>query len=587
MNEDDNTFYKKVNNNKIWIKLNNFNKNAPIGSDNPIYAIKFERIGMNTANAYLINTINKTILASEYEIKIKDLQKTIRSRSGIIRESIVSLIDTGEIKTTYDEIKINLNKGLSMIMEEWYGTDYYLENEMPTPVDDIHVDDSMLLEAENILSSDSPILGVKKHLDNIIAGEEKNKLFVFTLALSGKMNDKKKKTIICALQEAGAGKTWLLKNITSLYNSESVSHLTQRALNYMGENLRGKDILFIKELGNLDKEGSGSGNASIKMLSVDDGGLATTYTYRKEDGSFDTKTVYTDPITILTSSTRKSIDNQFVRRYWVFSPDTSSKQTKDIMKFKIKNNYQEQEVELGMRKYTDFDFSRGVLKALVSMIPSNLKIIVPFWKTIYSIMDTNNIRMRGDYDKIKLLIYLYAVLNYRCIPMIKIDNNGKEEDYYIITPQKTIDILRIARRPLIFMSKGTEARDYDLLEALKDLNIRAQTDIYSGDEITKKVIYRISQKLGWSAARVRATLNKFVDLGFMQKRDKPTVYILDMPITKIEENLSGYSELEDIEKLKMLYKQMVKEGNKILTDKLNIDYQFGEIEYVHTDYKKV
>lgn len=161
MNEDDNTFYKKVNNNKIWIKLNNFNKNAPIGSDNPIYAIKFERIGMNTANAYLINTINKTILASEYEIKIKDLQKTIRSRSGIIRESIVSLIDTGEIKTTYDEIKINLNKGLSMIMEEWYGTDYYLENEMPTPVDDIHVDDSMLLEAENILSSDSPILGLK------------------------------------------------------------------------------------------------------------------------------------------------------------------------------------------------------------------------------------------------------------------------------------------------------------------------------------------------------------------------------------------------------------------------------------------
>lgn len=401
------------------------------------------------------------------------------------------------------------------------------------------------------------------------------------------MNDKKKEDYNMCFTEAGAGKTWLLKNITSLYNSESVSHLTQRALNYMGENLRGKDILFIKELGNLDKEGSGSGNASIKMLSVDDGGLATTYTYRKEDGSFDTKTVYTDPITILTSSTRKSIDNQFVRRYWVFSPDTSSKQTEDIMKFKIKNNYQEQEVELGMRKYTDFDFSRGVLKALVSMIPSNLKIIVPFWKTVYSIMDTNNIRMRGDYDKIKLLIYLYAVLNYRCIPMIKIDNNGKEEDYYIITPQKTIDILRIARRPLIFMSKGTEARDYDLLEALKDLDIRAQTDIYSGDEITKKVIYRISQKLGWSAARVRATLNKFVDLGFMQKRDKPTVYMLDMPITKIEENLSGYSELEDIEKLKILYKQMVKEGNKILTDKLNIDYQFGEIEYVHTDYKKV
>jgi len=581
MNED---YYEELGRNVILFKLNNYEN--PIDLSSPRYTIKFERTGIKKMNVYLINEQNDSILASEMQFKIEDLQKIIRKKNGIIRESIDGLVDNAYINFTYESIKMNLYKVMSSVMEQWFDTEYFRDDEEYSySFNDVPIDDSMVEEAERILSSENPITEIEKHLDNIIAGEERNKLFVFVLALSGKMNDKKKKTIICALQEAGAGKTWLLQNIASFYNTEIASHLTNRALNYMGDKLREKEILFIKELGNLDKENNTSGNASIKMLSVDDGGLSTTYTIRKDDGTFDTVTEVTDPITIMTSSTRKSIDNQFVRRYWVFSPDASIEQTRKIRKFKEKMNIQEEQVTMGIRKYTDCDYSRGVLKHLVGIIPTDINILVPFWNSVYSIMDENNLRMRGDYDKVKLLIYLFGVLNYRNLPMIKKEVNGTEKIYHVMTPQRTIDILRIARDSLVFMAKGTEGRDYALLTALKDLNVRSVSDEYSGDEIGRELIYNISRKLGWSVYRVKNTMNKFADLGFMYVTNKPKVYLLNRPVEAIEGDLSGYPELNNEEELEKLYNRMVEEGEKTLEQYYNINYNLGGMVYNHVKFK--
>jgi hypothetical protein len=572
--------YEETENNKIVFRIDNYGDNRD--DEKPTYSVVFNRTSKEYANVHIVNEQNDSILASEIEVKIKDLQKKVKKKSGMINETIEGLIDANEILTTVDAIKLNFNEALALIVGKWYDTDYFSDDEAtPATLATIDVTDNMMQEAERILSCANPIWEVKKHLDNTIAGEDDNKLFVFTLALSGKMMDVKKKTIICALQEAGAGKTWVLQNIASFYKTKVDSHLTDRALNYMGAQLDEYEILFIKELGNLDKENNTSGNASIKMMSVDDGGLSTTYTLKNKDGEFETKTVTTNPITIMTSSTRKSIDNQFVRRYWVFSPDASVAQTRRIRQFKVNHNRQEEQKEMGIIKHTDFEYSQGVLQHLVSLIPSDINVLIPFWQTIYNIMDENNLRMRGDFDKVKLLIYLFGVLNYRNLPTVTKEVEGEDKLYHVMTPQMTIDILRIARQSLVFMAKGTEGRDYALLQALKDMNVIAVSETNSGTEIDREAIYNLASKLGWGLNRIKSTMNKFVDLSFVHEKDKPKVYMLTKSVEHIEGRLSGYPELSSEAELVKLYNRMVEESNMVLEKYHEVDFRFGDAKYVH------
>jgi hypothetical protein len=572
--------YEETENNKIVFRIDNYGDNR--NDEKPTYSVVFNRTSKEYANVHIVNEQNDSILASEIEVKIKDLQKKVKKKSGMINETIEGLIDANEILTTVDAIKLNFNEALALIVGKWYETDFFSDDEAtPATLATIDVTDNMMQEAERILSCANPIWEVKKHLDNTIAGEDDNKLFVFTLALSGKMMDVKKKTIICALQEAGAGKTWVLQNIASFYKTKVDSHLTDRALNYMGAQLDEYEILFIKELGNLDKENNTSGNASIKMMSVDDGGLSTTYTLKNKDGEFETKTVTTNPITIMTSSTRKSIDNQFVRRYWVFSPDASVAQTKRIRQFKVNHNRQEEQKEMGIIKHTDFEYSQGVLQHLVSLIPSDINVLIPFWQTIYNIMDENNLRMRGDFDKVKLLIYLFGVLNYRNLPTVTKEVEGEDRVYHVMTPQMTIDILRIARQSLVFMAKGTEGRDYALLQALKDMEVIAVSETHSGTEIDREAIYNLASKLGWGLNRIKSTMNKFVDLSFVHEKDKPKVYMLTKSVEHIEGKLSGYPELSSEAELKKLYVKMVEESNMVLGKYHEVDFRFGDAKYVH------
>jgi len=558
------------------------------------YIIRFERASKKRANIYIINKQIDSIVASDVQIRITNLQKNVRKKSGIIRETIDELFDVGYISSSFDSIKLKLYQTVSYIVQKWHDSEYITEEELEKEIKEsqkkVHYFgvgnvETLQDEVERILTSPNPILEVKKHLDNIIAGEDRTKLLVFILALSGKIKDPKKKTIICALQEAGAGKSWMLENIATLFRVKMDSHLTKKALNYMGKELEDYEILYIKELGNLDMENDSTGNASIKMLSTDDGGLSTTYTLRDPDtGEFKTETVRTDPITVMTSTTRKNVDEQFVRRYWIVSPDASVEQTKRIKQFKIRHNLQELEVLLGKRKYTDYQYSKAVLKCLVENLPTNLNLLVPFWESVYDILDLRNLRIRGDFDKLKLLIYLFGILNYRNLPVVKMElPNGDEKVYHVMTPQRAIDVLRIARESLIYMAKGTEGRDYAMLKVLESMNFEPMTDTSSGSEIGREEIYKLSRVLGWSVRRVKMTLNKFVDLGFMVSKDKPTVYYLTQPLEKIEAELSGYSELDDPEKLREIYDNMVSEGNETL-EQIGLDVRFEDDVYVFTTY---
>lgn len=569
--------------------LNEIDKSKPIGGENTVYYLRFERVSDSKCLLGL-ETQEGNLVGGMEEVKIIDLSVRLKTNRSPTFEDIESVL--GEIDASRSK---RIRRIIGVVQKKWLRSDFDAPQEpKDTAINEEEYSkykDEVLQEAERILSSKDPIVEISKHLDNIIAGEEENKQLLFTLALSGKSRDLTKKTIICALHQAGAGKTWLLKNIASLYNSHTVSHVSNKALNYLGDQLSGriddegnivpdelrkpKEILFLKELGNIDKENDTSGNASIKMLSVDDGGLTTTYTVRDDEtGRFRTVTVHTDPITVMTSSTRTmgDIDPQFVRRYWVLSPDASAAQTRKIAEFKTIHHNQLNDVRLGFRSYTDMEFSQWVLKCLVEMLEWK-SILLPFSREVFEILDKSNIRIRSDFDKILLMIEMFGLLNQRNLPMVTL--NG--ETHYIITPGRVVQILRIAKDTLVFMANETEGRVYDLIEVLKDMELSNGDESGQGATIIDVPMqWKIAERMGGVArGRVLEYFKPLVSLGHIAEEmvGKTKVFRLNTPINRMVEKLTGYKNLNDVDLLKKLYYSLIEEGNDYF--ELNgVDFRF-------------
>ena len=573
-----------------------------VGAENKLLIqIHIARVGEDKIKYKLVRS-DDTQLGGHGECKTTELYQHLTGKKRLIVNMIMEAVhgvtlDGGDIpEQTLQRIKQGVNGVLNVWTTEIYKeeVDIVIEDSVIDPeIYDLHRTDA-LEEAEKIVISPEPMKAVLKHLDNIIAGEETNKQIVFLLGLTGLEKDPSKKTIVCALHDAGAGKTWTLKNIASFFRTHTVSHLSKKALNHMGKQLRGevddegkdipnskdwkhKQILFLKELGMIDKEDSSEGNAAIKMLSPDDGGITTSYTVKDEDTmEFKTITRKTDPLTIFTSSTRAmgSIDAQFVRRYWIFSPDASEKQTIEIIRFKVKNKLQENLVNLNVLEYTDMDWSRWVLKALVELIEENMNVPIlnPLNESIFDILETTNLRVRGDIDKVALLIEMYARLHYRKLHRLEI--NGTTN--YLIDPKHVIEILQMARQMLVFMSHGTEGRVYELLEIIKDMKFEEVGGKANRITIGRKEQEDIAIAFGGKNIKsiqkyFRTLPSEFVDED--KVGSNTVVFYLNMPPDQILRELSGYKDLDDVDLINRLYQKMIEEGNEFF-EMIGSDYRY-------------
>jgi hypothetical protein len=83
-------------------------------------------------------------------------------------------------------------------------------------------------EVTAILESENPLPLIQAHLDNLIVGEEKTKLTIFLLLLSGKIKEDELKEMILLKSESGAGKSHL-QRIANLFNSLWVGRLSKTA----------------------------------------------------------------------------------------------------------------------------------------------------------------------------------------------------------------------------------------------------------------------------------------------------------------------------------------------------------------------
>jgi hypothetical protein len=415
-------------------------------------------------------------------------------------------------------------------------------------------DPEVLAEVERILQSPNPLQPIKEHLDNLIAGEDANKLTIFILLLSGKCPDPQMKQMILLKGEAGAGKTTLM-TIADLFKTKRVGRFTEHALDY--SDLEGYEVLKLQEIGVMDEEKQGV--ATLKFLSSDDEGFIVEATVRNPEGGFTTTQKRIPAITVISSTTRLLVDPQYQRRNWILNPDESVEQTQRIKRWIVRHEREKAEVILGFRKETSYDWSKKVLKELVRQIEP-CSITVPFEESLLDVLEHDVLRVRGDYKKVSTLVKLYGILLKKQLPRLPAVNSHT----FLVTPERALEVLNVALEPLVSMTAELEKRTKKTLDVMENLGFAEK-----GFAIDKTAREEMAIKGGWAESTVRLYLNQIESAGYLSsdgKRPKTWYLLYSMPT--IRRKLSAVS--EKIENYDSLLCEMRREARKWLESLLLI-----------------
>lgn len=421
-------------------------------------------------------------------------------------------------------------------------------------------------EVESILNADNQLEALKPHLDNLVPGEDDNKKSIYTLNCGSKFPDVRMKQIILLKGTEGGGKSTIMREMSDPFKVKDVGRFTAHALDYT--NLEGYEILRLKEIGVMDKEFQGV--STIKFLSADDKGYSVEVTVRdKETGELTTKQYWIPPISVISTTTRVLLEPQFERRCWIFNVDESKEQTERVLRWKAKLEREKAEVELGIRKYTSYDFSKAVLKSFVSKLEP-CKIVVPFPQTLTEILTSHVLRVRGDYDKIMAFIKLYAFLNKKRL--------FKWRDVYFVTPEVCLEALQMIEKPLVSMISRLEDRTRKLIESMKDLGYTSK-----GVAIGKTEREKIAVKIGRSEKTVRTYFNQWEIQGYMSSDNKkPKTFSLLYDLDVIEDKISEIS--AKLKTADSLMDKMRKEAQEWLNSRLEIK-NLEDIYYFQSVFK--
>jgi energy-coupling factor transporter ATP-binding protein EcfA2 len=429
---------------------------------------------------------------------------------------------------------------------------------------DAEVEARIEAEMERIIEVENILEALKPHLDVVVVGEDENKKAILILLSGSKFEEVEKKQILLLKGTEGGGKTTLASTLTGFFKTKEVGRFSEHALEY--SDLKGYEVLYIKELGSMDMDKQGV--ASIKFLSADDKGFIVEYTVKDENGRFRTEQKRIPAITTISTTTRLVLDSQFERRAWLFNVDEGEEQTERIKKWKAWLGRQRDEVKLGIRKITDYDFSKEVIRRVVSNLKPQ-KIVIPFRETLTEVLGSKNLRVRGDVDKLYTFIELYGLFNLKRLQKLT-------EDVYALTPEVAIEALKTIEKPLTNMLGKMDERVKPMLEALKEIPgvEERQTDEgetceepirydVKGAEIDKKVREQIAIRLGKSERTVRELLNYLEACGYASSdQKKPKTYTLLYNVEDIEAKIIGVSAISKTADL--LMEKMRKEAQNWL-----------------------
>ena len=282
-----------------------------------------------------------------------------------------------------------------------------------------------------------------------------------------------------------------------------------------------------------ERDDRNSGLSTLRFISSEDEGYTVEYTLRDKNGRFTTETKTIPPMTLITSTIRVMLDEQFERRAWIFNPDESEEQTARIREFKVKNETQEFEKEMGFKKYTDTKFAITVLREFVNCL-EDVVVLNPIPNATLSLLSTKLLRVRGDYDKVLGFLNLYGKLNNSRLPSVIVN----DKRIVVLTPKIISEALKLMRKPFALMSTGIQEKMKELLDVIKDFR-------YETEEIDKGKREQLALKLRKTEKTVRDYLKKLVALNYVSERSEGKSHEKTYTFLKtLDEIMVGFSSLE-------------------------------------------
>jgi len=427
-------------------------------------------------------------------------------------------------------------------------------------------------EIGRIQGAENQLQALNSHLENVYVGEGENKQAIFVLDTGSKCKEPEFKQIIVLKSSTGAGKSSMMRALAIGYKVKDVGRFSNHALDY--SDLRDFEILALKEIGSMDMEKQGV--STLKFLSSDDQGYTVEITARDEEtGRFRTEQYRIPCMTVISTTTRLSLDPQFERRSWTFNLDESEGQTKRVAEWKARLQMQNNEKLLGLRKITDYGFSKEVIARFNQRLQPQ-KIVITFPKAISEIWGFKVLRIRGDIDKVYTFLKLYGSLNTKRLIVLG-------EGIYALTPEVALEALDIIDRPFASMISRLDERMKEIFDALKktvevideedtatgEMHEKERTFDKKGAQIDNKLRSKIALQLGKNEEAIRRRFRFLVDSGFCSDDEKkPKTYTLLYDVEEIEEKISGI--LRNSELRNSLSQKMQEEGQIFLKRLLRV-----------------
>ncbi len=409
---------------------------------------------------------------------------------------------------------------------------------------DPETEEKIEAEVDRIREADNQLDALGPYLDNIVVGEQSTKEATVVLLASSKIPHPEAKQIILLSGDPGAGKSTVMHALTNGFRVKNVGRFSQHALDYTS--LEGYEILCLQELGNMDEEKQGI--STLKFLSNDDRGYTVETTIKDEStGGFTTEQRTIPAITVISTTTRLSLESQFERRLWPLPLDESKEQTKRVAEWSARQETEKAEKLLGQRKLTSYEFSTAVYSRYMQKFEP-VNIIIPFPQTLTGFLGYESLRVRGDVNRLLIFVKLYAMFNVKRLRKIA-------EKTFLLSTEVAAEALKIVLEPLQNMMSKIDRRTREVFDAIKSVKgIKWETDSegeankkevrldVEGASIDKSAREKIAVWIKKSEKTVRAFLNQLEESGYVSGDGrKPKTFTLLYDVEEIERKFAGFS----------------------------------------------
>ena len=389
--------------------------------------------------------------------------------------------------------------------------------------------------AEKALESPNLLRLIKVALDETIVREQRNKLYLHLILLTGKRKEPEMKQIVALKGDPGGGKTHLANRVTKSFLTKTVARFSDTALDY--SDLSNWEVLYIKELLGLERDEK-MGVSGIRFLGADDEGYSVEITVGDPQTGFRTVERKIPAMTVLTTTTQLRLEKQFERRLHELNMDESPETTMKVLQYKAWKEWTRLDRLIGR---VPSMLGETFLKAVTSAL-EDCEIQVTTPQTLLDLFDTKLLRARGDYEKVITLTKMVTWQHQRQRPWATVDHTK----VIFQLPQDAYLAVRIGCDPILTMTMGMEKRLRDFLPVLDKLR-RWETVLRVGKEeerLNGFLVKDFSGLVNLSDSRSRVLLNVFCERGilrFSKPRSYENVYSIAISDVDFEEKLKTSS----------------------------------------------